>query len=293
MIRFPVLLLGSLLAASACTKRAVQVPAPRYVVGAGYQAGGVWFYPREDLHYDASGIAAVQTAGSGGLTANGEAVERGAVTAAHPTLQLPAVARVTNLETGAQILLRINDRGPADPSRLIALSPRAAELLGVRGPTRVRVVVDEGMSAGLRDQLDGGPKLTVAAAPRGAVMQETLAPPPGAVVSARQRGGPGARVIEASAAPEMRVPDRLPETVMSTVPAPGRLMIRAGSFAQPGYARELQARLSGIGARVETLRELRGARYDVVAGPFATILQADTALAQALRVTPDARIGVE
>ena len=47
-----------------------------------------------------------------GLTADGEAFDQGALAAAHRTLQLPALARVTNLENGRAVLVRINDRGP-------------------------------------------------------------------------------------------------------------------------------------------------------------------------------------
>ena len=286
--------LAAVLAFGGCVRRApAPAPSPHYVVGAGYQSGGTWFYPREDFHYDATGLATVLPEGRG-LTADGEAVDATALTAAHPTLQLPCIARVTNLETGRQLLVRINDRGPAAPSRLIALSYRAAELLAVNGVARVRVQVDEAASSALREQLQGGPRLALAAAPRGAVSAETLAPPPGVQQSARGRSAAPARVADNTAptAPAA-VPDRLPETVQTVPVRPGPLMIEAGSFGRAEYADRIAARLSGIGARVRRVREGRTERYAVLAGPFPTVAAADAALAQARSWGPDARIVVE
>ena len=74
-------------------------------------------------------------------TANGEIYDMNALTAAHPTLQLPSVVRVTNLENGRSLLLRVNDRGPFVDDRLIDLSQAAARALGFeeQGLTRVHV----------------------------------------------------------------------------------------------------------------------------------------------------------
>jgi len=142
-------------------------PQPRYVVGPAYRAGAAWFYPREDFHLDATGLAVTLPDQAGpdqagpdqaGLTADGEARDAAAMAGAHPTLQLPAVARVTNLETGLQALVRINDRGPASPGRLIGLTRRAADRLGMTpgAATRVRVQVESEPSQALRDALHGG-----------------------------------------------------------------------------------------------------------------------------------------
>jgi len=147
-------------------------PQPRYVVGPAYRAGAAWFYPREDFHLDATGLAVTLPDQAGpdqagpdqagpdqaGLTADGEARDAAAMAGAHPTLQLPAVARVTNLETGLQALVRINDRGPASPGRLIGLTRRAADRLGMMpgAATRVRVQVESEPSQALRDALHGG-----------------------------------------------------------------------------------------------------------------------------------------
>jgi len=67
------------------------------------------------------------------------------LTAAHRTLQMPSIVRVTNLKNGRNIILRINDRGPFAHDRVIDLSERSAELLGFKndGTTKVRIDVLE------------------------------------------------------------------------------------------------------------------------------------------------------
>jgi rare lipoprotein A len=77
----------------------------------------------------------------GKKTASGEPYDMYAMTAAHPTLPIPSYARVTALDTGKSVVVRINDRGPFHSSRIIDLSYTAAHKLGYlsRGSTRVRV----------------------------------------------------------------------------------------------------------------------------------------------------------
>jgi len=77
----------------------------------------------------------------GNNTANGERYDMYAMTAAHPTLPLPSYARVTRLDSGKSIIVRINDRGPFNPERIIDLSYAAAAKLDFigQGTTRVRV----------------------------------------------------------------------------------------------------------------------------------------------------------
>jgi len=77
----------------------------------------------------------------GKKTASGEPYDMYAMTAAHPTLPIPSYARVTALDSGKSVVVRINDRGPFHSSRVIDLSYTAAHKLGYlgRGSTRVRV----------------------------------------------------------------------------------------------------------------------------------------------------------
>jgi rare lipoprotein A len=79
----------------------------------------------------------------GRKTASGERFDMNAMTAAHRTLPFGTKVRVTNLENGSRVVLRINDRGPVSEQRLIDVSYGAAKELGfvTQGLTRVRVEV--------------------------------------------------------------------------------------------------------------------------------------------------------
>ena len=106
-----------------------------------YLRGGRYF-PRHEPDYDRTGIASWYGGQfHGRQTANGEIYDMNAITAAHPTLPLPSLVRVTNLDNGRQLVVRVNDRGPYARNRLIDLSRRSAEILGMRrqGTARVRV----------------------------------------------------------------------------------------------------------------------------------------------------------
>ncbi|WP_312242486.1 endolytic peptidoglycan transglycosylase RlpA, partial [Pantoea sp.] len=75
----------------------------------------------------------------GKRTATGEAFDPDALSAAHPTLPLPSYVRVTNLANGRQIVVRVNDRGPYVPGRIIDLSRAAGDRLNISNNTRVRL----------------------------------------------------------------------------------------------------------------------------------------------------------
>ena len=79
----------------------------------------------------------------GKRTSSNEIFAQYAYTAAHPTLPFGTKVKVTFLKTGQSVIVRINDRGPNDPNRLIDLSRAAAEAIGLRahGVGRVRVEV--------------------------------------------------------------------------------------------------------------------------------------------------------
>jgi rare lipoprotein A len=115
-----------------------------YKVGRPYTIKGQKYYPEVDYAYDETGIASWYGPGfHGKLTANGEIFDETELTAAHKTLPLPSIVRVTNLENGRSLIVRVNDRGPYAHSRIIDMSKRSAELLGFRnkGVAKVRVQV--------------------------------------------------------------------------------------------------------------------------------------------------------
>ena len=115
-----------------------------YKFGQPYQIAGRWYYPEFDPSYDRIGMASWYGAAFHGRpTANGEVFDRDSLTAAHPTMPLPSLVRVTNLDNGRELELRVNDRGPFVGDRMIDLSQAAARELGFerQGMAPVRVAV--------------------------------------------------------------------------------------------------------------------------------------------------------
>ena len=113
-----------------------------YKVGKPYDIGGVTYVPTEDPGYDKVGLGSWYGPDfHGKQTANGELFDMGALTAAHPTMPLPSYAWVTNLRNGRTILVRVNDRGPYKPGRIMDLSKASARVLDFEkhGVTEIRV----------------------------------------------------------------------------------------------------------------------------------------------------------
>lgn len=114
----------------------------RYQVGKPYKVAGRWYHPKEDTNYDKIGRASWYGPNfHGRLTANGEIFDQNHLSAAHPTLPLPSYVRVTNLDNGRSVVVRVNDRGPFAHGREIDLSSRTADVLDFKnqGTAKVRV----------------------------------------------------------------------------------------------------------------------------------------------------------
>lgn len=112
-------------------------------IGDPYVVGGQLVTPADQADYDEVGYASWYGGELiGRNTASGEPFQPAWISAAHRSLPMPSYVEVTRLDTGKTILVRINDRGPADPRRLIDLSAGAAEQLGIAEggivPVRVR-----------------------------------------------------------------------------------------------------------------------------------------------------------
>ena len=103
----------------------------RYQVGKPYTVRGKVYTPTEDPNYYATGQASWYGSDfHGRRTANGEIFSANAITGASPVLPLPSYVRVTNTDNGRSLVVRVNDRGPYMPGRIMDLSHRAAEMLG-------------------------------------------------------------------------------------------------------------------------------------------------------------------
>ena len=115
----------------------------KYKVGNPYTIKGKTYYPEERFSFSETGIASWYGPGfNGKKTANGEIYDQFELTAAHKTLQMPSLVRVTNLENGRSVVVRINDRGPYHPGRVVDMSQRGAELLGFKNKGTARVRLD-------------------------------------------------------------------------------------------------------------------------------------------------------
>jgi rare lipoprotein A len=113
-----------------------------YRVGKPYSVNGRTYVPAENPSYRIEGIASWYGRDfHGRLTANGEIYDMHSISAAHTTLPLPCYVRVTNLDNGRSIIVRVNDRGPYHRNRVIDLSIGTAKALDFysRGLARVRV----------------------------------------------------------------------------------------------------------------------------------------------------------
>ncbi|WP_281701676.1 SPOR domain-containing protein [Acetobacter malorum] len=257
-------------------------PDVHYVVGPAWQAGATWVYPREDFSYQARGLAVRQAASTQPLTTDGEVRNPLSMTGSHPTLQLPAVVTVINLDNGREITIRVNDRGPAEAGRVLGLSPKAADLLGVGAePARVRVVEDEVTSRQLAEVLPGGPMLQINAAPREAVRQTDL----GASNAALQNAGAppqpepqAASAGQVTAQTAVQLPE-LPAQWRQGQPEATQLWVETADFTARGAAARLVAQ---DGGSVWPSFTPQGKMWAVRQGPFTTISDADAALKRAL-----------
>lgn len=279
-----------------------------YKVGKPYQIAGVWYYPRVDENYDATGIASwYGPKFHGRSTANGETFNQNAVTAAHPTLPMPSLVRVTNLENGRSLVVRVNDRGPFAHGREIDLSRRAAELLGFvnQGTAKVRV-----QYVGLASAPDGGtyqvaalnntfvaPKpvtpaqerFAASSAPVQTVDAEPLAPPPGVAAASPV---PVAELPVASAIPEPAVTGQVE---LVPVRGPNSIFVQAGAFRSRGNAEALKQQLASLGPVDVMPARIEGeAYYRVRIGPLADVGAADDHLERVIaQGFPGARIVID
>lgn len=114
-----------------------------YKIGKPYEVSGVTYQPQEYNNFEEVGNASWYGDDfHGKKTANGEIYHKGDMTAAHPTLPLPSMVRITNLDNGKSVKVRVNDRGPFTKKRIVDVSQKAAEELGFRGKGTAKVKLE-------------------------------------------------------------------------------------------------------------------------------------------------------
>ena len=233
--------------------------AGRYKVGAPYQSGGVWYVPAEQPNYDETGLASwYGDAFDGKPTANGEIFDMNGVSAAHATLPMPCMVEVTNLENGRTMQVRMNDRGPFHPGRIIDLSHGAADQLGfaTKGTAKVRVryvgpAPLEAVNAPVTLASNAAPAREYLPAPRSPTYQ-----PPMTQV-AYQTVPPATRTRSTSS------------TSPSLDGGAGGYAVQAGAFSNRAAAERVASSLSAAGSASIRPMDRGGATlYRVVVGPW-------------------------
>lgn len=144
-------------------------PAPKYYVGSAYKVDDVQYIPVEDLNYNQTGVAGIVPVELNGTkTSNGEVFDVNQMVATSKTLPLPTIARVTNLDNGNSVVVRVNNRGPFVNTRIMDLSPAAARKIGMNGQSRVQIQVLPEQSVAVKNATIG------VVAPQPIVQQTTV-----------------------------------------------------------------------------------------------------------------------
>ena len=235
----------------------------------------------------------------GNPTSTGETYDMYAMTAAHPTLPLPSYARVTNLENGRSVVVRVNDRGPFLRGRIIDLSYVAAHRLGYinAGSARVEVAaithedIRVAEARGLRAEPGLATGTAMASVPvrTEPVARAPVAQPPMAQAGTTSSGtAPAASTTPPAGvqiAPSLPLDPTPAAPSLPVVSGPGGsgAYLQLGAFSTPAYADSLMSRvraeLSAFADRLHIFDE--GGRYRLQLGPFAS---ADEARFEARRI---------
>ena len=273
-----------------------------YKIGAPYTIDGVTYVPMEEFQHVETGTASWYGPGfHGKSTANGETYDQTDRTAAHRTLQMPSVLRVTNLDNGQSTIVRVNDRGPYARARVLDVSRAAAQERGMTqsGTARVRIEQLEMESQAVKQIAlgGGGPDEQRAALDkyiagrRGppavvATAQATPPPPPAppqtppVTVYASNPRSPAVAPIEASGSAGGDVPGTLGTgrptvaTIASSVTslqAAGGFYVQTGAFSTVGNAEKQRGLVTSYGS-TEISPASSGGRevYRVRLGPYST-----------------------
>ena len=255
----------------------------KYKVGQPYQVSGIWHYPSEDFGYKKTGIASWYGPGfHGKRTANGEKYDMNALTAAHKTLPMPSIVKVTNLANKKTIKVRINDRGPFIEGRIIDLSKKAAELLEIDklGTARVRVELIPDDSMTLKTMaLDSSGAFNkvkmpeIQTAPLASIVTEEVKPLAEAYINNQEpmnitrKFDPSQITRQLKPLPETNnVP--LQTTSIQQIMKPG-FYVQAGAFSEISNAKRLEAQISHLGSVFINVANIAGQTFHRVRlGPF-------------------------
>lgn len=203
----------------------------------------------------------------GEKTANGEVHDRKALSAAHRTLPLPSLVQVTNEDNNREIVVRVNDRGPFNPDRVIDLSERAAEILGIMPDQAANVTLRYlGPAPVVNSTLNDAASVQVISEDMAAPKRPTVTDP-------------------FDTEPSLGVPDPIEASApVSPQKGQGSVFVQVGSFSDIGNAETLNKAIGrSLPVEIEAAR-VRGSDYfRVLVGPFQTKAEAERQRAQLSR----------
>jgi rare lipoprotein A len=294
------MVIGLLATLSACTSMQAPTETGRgtYKIGKPYVIEGATYYPQEDYSYDETGIASWYGPGfHGRYTANGEVFDEDQLTAAHRTLPMPSLVRVTNLDNGKSAVVRVNDRGPFARGRIIDMSKRGSEILGFKsnGTAKVRVQILADESRAIADAArEKGTYRSAAgegeqprSAPVEKVAAQSLDEVPSAVDSSISTGEPVAVPSKAEVAgiEKAEMGGRFMPPAKATtvaVPATTNVYVQAGAFTKQANALRLAEQLSHIGKVEISEMDVGGTHFFRVRLPATSVDIADKILSQVI-----------
>jgi len=244
----------------------------------------------------------------GQRTSSGEIYDMYKMTAAHPILPIPSYARLTNMVSGATVIVRINDRGPFHADRAIDVSYTAALKLGLLGKgsheLKIERILPEEIDRMLatREGISGGSKPRLTAQPAQQLPQASNVPRPTVTATLVNQPlvlTPAAVPENGSAAPKdveaLMLADRAPAEGGATVGAGtgvatgGGYYLQLGAYSRAENAEAVRGKLSGKGwsGGMEVVQG--GAVFRLFSGPYASrqeALQAAQGLPSSLHLKP-------
>lgn len=243
-------------------------------VGPPYQANGQWYVPTPEPGYSQTGTASwYGPQFHGQRTASGEVFDQDALTAAHPTLPIPSIVQVTNLENGREIIVRVNDRGPFVGERLIDLSRGAAGALGFQQQGQARVHVRYLGPAPRRVNADGSmAPASPPSPPESAAQVDDAEEGPSSLLPPASEG------VSLAGGPADDAPRYAPTY---SAPATGNFFVQVGAYSDLSNAHRVRDTVGAAGPVVVDIRQTSaGELFRVRVGPWVSREEADAARRQ-------------
>ncbi len=268
-----------------------------YKVGKPYTIMGRTYAPKEDWSYAETGTASwYGDEFHGRPTANGEPFDKNALTAAHKTLPLPSLVRVTNLENGRSAILRVNDRGPFSRGRIIDVSHQAARVLGfeAEGTARVKVelLTEESQQLAMKHGAKLDNELAETRRRQDPLVQQATAnsPPKAPMIETLPL-----EAVEVSPPAFTSPPAPVPQAIAEQNPLANGYYVQLGAFGRAENVERLQNQLKNLGQiQVSPLQTNGGVLYRVRLGPLIDQAQAHAVQRQVQSYgLPDAKIVFE